>query len=87
VQETERREMARELHDEIGQLLTGLSFMLEMIKQAPERGPRDTVPKARALIDDLIARVRHLSLDFRPPMLDDLSLLSTLPWHVGRSPA
>jgi PAS domain S-box-containing protein len=84
VQETERRMMARELHDEIGQLLTGLSFTLEKIEQSPVMVPGDTVHKARALVDDLVARVRRLSLDLRPPMLDDLGLLPTLLWHFGR---
>jgi PAS domain S-box-containing protein len=84
VQETERRDMARELHDEIGQLLTSLHFTLEIIERSPTMAPEDTMHKARAVVDDLMARVRGLSLDLRPPMLDDLGLLPTLLWHFER---
>jgi PAS domain S-box-containing protein len=84
VQETERRDMARELQDEIGQLLTGLHFTLEIIERSPVMAPEDTVHKARALVDDLMGRVRRRALDLRPPMLDDLGLLPTLLWHFER---
>lgn len=83
VQETERRHIARELHDEIGQTLTGLHLVLEMIIRSPgehQRGLKD----AQSLVSDLMARVRELSLDLRPAMLDDLGLLPTLRWHLVR---
>ncbi|MCZ6625256.1 MAG: GAF domain-containing protein [Deltaproteobacteria bacterium] len=84
VQEIERRRIACELHDEIGQELTGLKLTLEM----GTRLPADTLPeclsKANTLVSELITRVRELSLDLRPPMLDDLGLLATLLWHLER---
>jgi signal transduction histidine kinase len=84
VQETERRAIARELHDEIGQLLTGLKLTLEM--RAPLLGEeaKEHLHHARRLVHDLMARVRHLSLDLRPTMLDDLGVLPALLWHVER---
>lgn len=84
VQEAERRDIARELHDEIGQLLTGLKLLLEM----GSRGKADAVEahmmEAQGLVNDLMERVRDLSLNLRPAMLDDLGLVSTLLWHLER---
>jgi PAS domain S-box-containing protein len=80
VQETERREIARELHDEIGQLLTGLLFMIEG-HGAGAGNPKDEMKR---VVKDLIDRVRDLSMTLRPPTLDDLGLLSALTWQIGR---
>ena len=83
VQESERRHIARELHDEIGQTLTGLHLLLEMADRVPGNYQRN-LDNARLLINDLMARVREMSLDLRPAMLDDLGLLPTLRWHFKR---
>jgi PAS domain S-box-containing protein len=83
-QETERRRIARELHDEIGQILAGIKLILEMSARLPAEAIRDSLDELRGLVDELITRVRDLSLDLRPPMLDDLGLLATLPWHFDR---
>lgn len=83
VQEQERRQIARELHDEIGQLLTGLNLVLNP-GTAQQLDTTSTLREARTLVHELISRVRTLSLDLRPPMLDDLGLLPTLNWHVQR---
>ena len=82
VQETERRNIARELHDEIGQLLTGLKLTLEMATRSPGDGTRAGVEQAHALVNELMARARKLSLDLRPAMLDDLGLVPALLWHI-----
>ncbi len=76
-QEAERRRLARELHDEIGQLLTGLKLALDL-------GAAAGLSEAQALVADLIAKVRTLSLDLRPAMLDDLGLLPALKWLFDR---
>ncbi len=83
-QETERRHIALELHDQIGQLLTGLKFNMETIRQENTDSPRSSLAGALDLIDDLTTRVRSLSLDLRPPMLHNLGLLPTLQWHFER---
>lgn len=84
VQEQERRHLARELHDEIGQLLTGLKFTLEMVHRAPSTENRPLLTQAQSLVRDLTARVRDLSLHLRPTMLDDLGLLPALLWLIDR---
>ncbi len=84
VQEEERRHLARELHDEIGQSLTGLQFILEAGPQLSEAAVRSKLQDARAGVDRLLARVRELSFDLRPAMLDHLGLLSALLWLFER---
>ena len=81
VQETERRNIALELHDEIGQVLTGLKLTLEMGARLPPEDLGNGLAEARVLVNELMARVRKLSLDLRPAMLDDLGLLPALLWH------
>lgn len=82
VQESERRNIALELHDEIGQVLTGLKLTLEVSTRLPATELGDTLGRARGLVNELMARVRKMSLDLRPGMLDDLGLLPTLLWHI-----
>ena len=80
VQESERREISRELHDEIGQLLTGLLFRIDGHGAATGDGKEEM----RGIVNDLIERVRDLSMNLRPSMLDDLGLLSALTWQIDR---
>jgi signal transduction histidine kinase len=84
IQENERRAVARELHDEIGQALTGLKLSLEMADRLPHEPARESVRGAVSLANNLISRVRNLSLDLRPAALDDLGLLPALLWHFER---
>ncbi len=81
VQEAERRHIALELHDEIGQVLTGLKLSLEIGTRLPADEIGRSLNQARELVNELMARVRKLSLDLRPAMLDDLGLLPALLWH------
>lgn len=84
VQETERRQIARELHDEIGQALTGLKLLLESANRPAGRNLRSNLGEASVLINELMARVQDMSLDLRPAMLDDLGLVPALLWHFER---
>jgi PAS domain S-box-containing protein len=74
--EEERRRIARELHDEIGQILTGIKIALERSAREPPHLFKGGVDQALGLTDELIERVRDLSLELRPAVLDDLGLLS-----------
>lgn len=84
VQEAERRHTALELHDEVGQILTGLKLTLEASTRLPADKSRASLEEAKALLNELIMRVDNLSLDLRPAMLDNLGLLPTLLWHFER---
>jgi signal transduction histidine kinase len=73
-QENERRYLAIELHDEIGQLITGLKLILE-------RNEQDTpalLAEARAVTNELMQRVREISINLRPAALDDFGLPAAL---------
>jgi PAS domain S-box-containing protein len=81
-QESERRRLARALHDEFAQLLTGLLLQLDLCAQDLEGPVANRLGEALKLAHDLMARVRALSLDLRPVMLDDMGLVHSLLWHV-----
>jgi PAS domain S-box-containing protein len=85
IQETERSEIARELHDEIGQLLTGLKLLIASGAghKSPEAADQDQEEMA-AIVSELIGRLRDMSMSLRPPMLDEIGLLPTLVWHFER---
>ena len=75
-QEAERRAVARELHDDFGQVLTAIKLNLQ-------RRDRDDA-ESIALVDGAIARMRDLAQDLRPPLLDELGLEASLRWYVER---
>lgn len=75
VQEDERRALAQELHDQVGQLLTGLRFQLEAARHG---SANPALAEALTLTDDLLRSVRALTLQLRPRMLDDLGLQPAL---------
>ena len=79
--EEERRRLARELHDELGQRLTALKLELSAID--PTRASGLSTERWQAMIDmvdDTVAATRRLSKDLRPAMLDDLGLKATIEW-------
>jgi signal transduction histidine kinase len=78
LEEAERRHLAKELHDEVGQSLTALKLRLQVAD------PSEQVVQARGLVEELLQRVSNLSLDLRPAMLDDLGLLPALVWLIER---
>jgi len=84
VQEAERRQIARELHDAIGQILTGLSLMLKTVTTLSLEEQKVRLREASSMVNDLMKVVREQSLNLRPSMLDDLGLLPTLLWHFER---
>ena len=77
--EDQRRELAREVHDEIGATLTGIRMHLDILAQRECCGE---VGDIRVLLDKALQRTRDLCSQLRPPMLDDLGLAETLRWYV-----
>jgi two-component system sensor histidine kinase UhpB len=85
LQEAERRSVATLLHDEVGQLLTGLKLQLGSALGEPEAADsRARFADANRLVSELIVRVRELSLELRPTVLDDHGVLAALGWHFDR---
>ena len=85
LQEEERRRIARDLHDGIGQSLTALKIALELLEQdAARQGPdlSARAASARELAEMCLAEVRQLAHVLRPQMLDELGLVPTLRWLV-----
>ncbi|MFO7602342.1 MAG: GAF domain-containing protein [Gammaproteobacteria bacterium] len=84
-QETERHHIARELHDEIGQLLTVIKINLQSLLRKPDTpGRLPLLEDSIQSVDQLVSKVRNLSLDLRPSILDDLGLAPALRWYVQR---
>ena len=84
VREEERTRVARELHDELGQLLTILKLDLSWMQGQLSRS--DLRKKMKAIIahvDDTIRRVRRISSDLRPSILDDLGLGPAIEWQAS----
>jgi signal transduction histidine kinase len=84
VREEERSRVARELHDEIAQALTGIKLSLEIHVREQTALSGSALAKPLAVINELIGKVRDLSLELRPAMLDDLGLLAALRWYFER---
>jgi len=84
VQEEERRAIARELHDEIGQSLTGLKLSVETIADSLRVDQADNLRAIEVSLGELLSIVRHMSLNLRPAMLDDFGLANTLLWYFER---
>jgi PAS domain S-box-containing protein len=86
IQEEERRRVARDLHDSVGQTLTGIKFMVEAALGGPWPGERRSgMQRLHSLvptIQDAVEEVRRISTELRPSILDDLGLLPTIAWHV-----
>jgi signal transduction histidine kinase len=84
-QEEERKNLSRELHDHVAQVLTGLRMELGQIERVSAgTEPRIAVLVAdgKRLVDDMFRTVRDLALGLRPSMLDDFGLQAALEWHV-----
>jgi PAS domain S-box-containing protein len=82
-QEAERGRIARELHDQIGQMLTALKLSLHAIAAADDPGEaRRLIEENLKLLDEALEQVRDLSVDLRPLLLDDLGLVTALRWFI-----
>ncbi len=83
-QESERKRVARELHDEVGQALTGLQFGLgRLAKMTRSPQVRESAESLKELTVETLKGVRGVGLDLRPGLLDDIGLAATLHHYAG----
>lgn len=85
VQEEDRRTIARDLHDEIGQSLTAIKLNVERARRTSDPAARDGIMKdCGQITDNVLEQVRDLSLNLHPSILDDLGLAHALKWYADR---
>jgi two-component system sensor histidine kinase UhpB len=77
-QENERRSVARELHDEVGQSLTAMKLMLTRADRGDERDRAAALAEAREITESTLAEVREIARRLRPEALDELGLRNAL---------
>ena len=84
-EEAERRRLAGELHDKLGQQLTALGLNLNLFEQElpPRQGliQRKRIADMLLLVEEMTEQVRDIMADLRPPVLDDYGLTATLRWY------
>jgi signal transduction histidine kinase len=83
-EETERRRIARVLHEDVGQLLTAVRLNLQRLTSADHGANDPVVRDSIELIDETVTRVRELSGELRPALLDDLGLGQAVEWYANR---
>jgi PAS domain S-box-containing protein len=86
VREQERSRISRELHDDLGQQLTGLKLELAWLSSRIKEGrelPLERVTEMKQMLDVAIASVRRISTDLRPLILDDLGFSEAVAWHAA----
>ncbi len=87
-QESERRHLALELHDEIGQALTVAELNLQRMLQLPSAKPLvPQLTESLGAVERVLEQVRDIALNLRPSMLDDLGLGAALQWFAKRQAA
>ena len=85
VREDERKNIAREIHDDLGQALTGLKMDLSWLaKKVPdnEKGLLDKIQSMSELTSTTIKTVQRISTELRPGLLDDLGLVAAIEWQI-----
>jgi len=87
VQEEERKNISRELHDVVAQMLTGINIRLENLRTEASANTKDlakSVLRAQRLVEKSVGIVHRFARDLRPDMLDDLGLIPTLYSYMAR---
>jgi PAS domain S-box-containing protein len=83
VQEKERYDLARELHDQVGQTLSALKLHIQLTKNAPHASPIvEELQQCLQMVEGAIHQVRDLARNLRPSVLDDFGLEPALRWHL-----
>jgi signal transduction histidine kinase len=83
-QEEERRNISRELHDDLGQAMSAMLIELGRLESSTSEtgAQRERFASVRRMAEDNVAKVRNLALLLRPSMLDELGLVAALRWHA-----
>jgi signal transduction histidine kinase len=84
-QEQERKFLSRELHDQVGQVLTGLRMELAAVSRLhdnPQSEVTERIARAKGTVEQVLGIVRNIAMLLRPSMLDDLGLTPALTWLV-----
>ena len=84
--EEERARISRQVHDELGQMLTILKMQLAAISSRlnpDQQALRDRARDMSQYIDESIKTIRRIASDLRPPVLDDFGLIAALEWHLN----
>jgi len=88
LQESERRQLSRELHDRVGQNLTALRINLDILQTALASSGsgevRARVDDSAALLESTMDTIENVMSELRPPMLDDHGLAAALDWHASK---
>ena len=82
IQDQERRRIARELHDSLGQYLVGLKIAIEMLSQSQGENNASLLAECRDILDKSITETRTLSHLLHPPLLDEAGFASAASWFV-----
>lgn len=86
VREEERANIARDIHDELGQQLTVMKMDLSWMKKKIKSGEVETLPakmdEIQEIIDGTVSSVRRIATDLRPSLLDDIGLIAAIEWEV-----
>jgi PAS domain S-box-containing protein len=85
-QEEERRRVAREMHDQLGQELIALKMNLQTARADSPEGER-RLDDSTLIVEQLIEQVRDLALELHPAVLDDVGLVAALEWLCARQSA
>jgi PAS domain S-box-containing protein len=86
VREDERANIAREIHDELGQQLTVMKMDISWMKKKVKNGDIEPLPakmdEVLSIIDGTVSSVRRIATDLRPSLLDDIGLIAAIEWEV-----
>ena len=82
--EAERRRLAREVHDQFGQIATGTKLVVQQLARDHPELPPEKVAMLTGLLDESITMARRIATELRPPLLDDLGFAAAVSHFAGR---